>query len=46
MNRIKILCCPHCIRKKAFSTLKNLNIHIGKEHPGQYKIDLSMISAS
>ena len=38
--RLKIFCCPYCVRGKRFATLGAMNIHIGKNHQVEYKIIL------
>jgi len=36
--RLKIFCCPYCVRGKRFETIAAMNIHIGKNHTVDYKI--------
>ena len=36
--RLKIFCCPYCVRGKRFGTIAAMNIHIGKQHIVDYKI--------
>ena len=38
--RLKIFCCPECVRGRRFASLAALNIHIGKNHNVPYKIIL------
>jgi len=38
--RLKIFCCPYCVRGKRFATIAALNIHIGKQHMVDNKIFL------
>jgi len=38
--RLKIFCCPECVRGKRFASMAALNIHLGKNHTVDYKIFL------
>jgi len=38
--RLRIFCCPECVRGKRFATMAALNIHLGKQHIVNYKIFL------
>lgn len=40
MRKLKIFCCPECVRGRRFSTLQAMNIHIGKNHTVDYRIIL------